>query len=156
VTRLRLSIDDPLVAVVISIMFLMILGLASFAVWNYVYSVSVAWVISDFILNLVIQGGGGWARIPIAGNLFTARGRAFLAFFFGIVIATWLSSIGTEWIFLFAGLAVRSVTINPTNSTLLPVVHVIATSPTFFTLLFANLIVGALVYLDLNVRFYKR
>lgn len=154
-TRLRYTIDSALVAVIISIGFLMALGLLWFNVWNYVYSVSVAWVISDFILNLIIQGGGGYAKIG-ASNLFAPRGRAFLAFFFGIIIATYLSSIGTQWIFLFAGLAVQSVTVNPGNSTLTPVIHVIASSPTLFTLLFANLIVGALVYLDLNVRFYKQ
>jgi hypothetical protein len=140
------------VAVASSIAVLTIVGRLSFSTWNYVYSVSLAWVISDFILNLIIQGGEGYAKIPFVSDKFSSKGRSYLAFLIGIVVGTWLSATGADWIFTFVGLAVAA-----TNATSLPVViHVIAFNPTFSTLVFANIIIGCLVFVDMNVRFYKR
>jgi hypothetical protein len=149
---LRISLDSSIVAVSISIAVLTGVGLSSFPLWNYIYSVSLAWVLSDFILNLIVQGGGGWLKIPFASNDFAAKGKGYLAFFFGIVLGTWLSSFGSDFVFNFVGLAVSKI---PSNSTQ-PIMEVVNANPTLFTLLFANIIVGCIVFLDLNVRFYKK
>jgi hypothetical protein len=151
VSLLADSLSNGLVAVAISIAALTIVGSVSFPIWNYVYSVSVAWVISDFLLNLIIQGGQGWAKISFVSKDFMPKGKSYLAFFFGIVIGTWLSAIGANWIFGFVGLAVAA-----TNSTNVPVMHMIAANPAFSTLLFANIIMGCLVFVDMNLRFYKK
>ncbi|MGD0423071.1 MAG: hypothetical protein ABSA92_06390 [Candidatus Bathyarchaeia archaeon] len=152
---MKASIDDSLVAVSLSVVALTIIGFLSFPTWNYIYSVSVAWVISDFILNLVIQGGQGWAKIPFFNNDFAAKGKSYLAFLFGIVVGTRLSSLGANIVFAFAGLTVNKIASNSTNTTV-PVIQVIAANPSFFTLLLANVIVGCLVFTDLNVRFYQK
>jgi len=150
---MKISIDNSIVAVAISVIALTGLGLVSTILWNYVYSVCVAWVISDFILNLLIQGGQGWAKIPFVSTDFMTKGKSYLAFFFGIVLGTWLSSLGAEWVFNFVGLAVSKI---GNSSQTQPIILVVAANPTIFTMLFANVIVGGLVFLDLNVRFYKK
>ena len=85
---LHISPDNTYVAVFGSIVVLTIVGVFSFAIWNYAYSVAVAWVISDIILSGVVAGGEGWLKIPFISDDFQNKGRGYLAFLIGIVGGT--------------------------------------------------------------------
>jgi hypothetical protein len=131
-----------------------VVGLISFQIWNYAYSVTVAWVISDVILNVFVIGGEGWLKIPFAGDDFQKKGRGYLAFLIGIIVGTWFSSAIADWILTLTGLVLENIP--ATNSTFTPILHVIASNPSLFTLLIANGAVAGLVFFDLNARFYKK
>ena len=85
-------LDNAVVTGVAIFGVLALIGLAIPKVWLYLFTVCVSYVIADFMLNLIIVGGEGFAKIPIIGNEFQTKGHSFLAFFIAIIITTLLSS----------------------------------------------------------------
>lgn len=147
-------IDNSVAAVAGSIAVLTVVGLVSWQIWNYAYSVSIAWVISDLVLSVIVIGGEGWLKIPFVSEDFQNKGRGYVAFLIGIITATWLSSWIADSMLGWAGILLKHIPV--TNSTITPLLIVVASNPTLFTILIANCIVAALVFLDLNARFYKK
>lgn len=154
-------LDNSIATVICSVAALTFIGWIWFPMWNYIYSASVGWVVADVVLTtLFVRGGGGWLKIPWGedSELFKGKGRGYAVFLIGIILSPIASSVITEGMLSGIGLAVTSIAAR--NSTTItpiePMLHVIASNPSFFTLLVANCVVGVLVFLDLNARFYKK
>lgn len=154
-------LDNVVATVICSVVALTIIGWAWFPLWNYIYSASVGWVVADVVLTaLFVRGGGGWLKIQWGeeSDLFKGKGRGYAVFLIGIVFSPIISSVITDLMLKGIGLGVTSIA--ATNSTTLapiaPMLHIIASNPSLFTLILANCAVGILVFLDLNVRFYKK
>lgn len=140
-------LDNSLGAVILSVLALIVIGFLSIDYWTYLFAVGVAWVISDFILNLVVRGGSGIAQIPLWGTQIQTKGRSFLAFLFAIFFGSWVSSYLSDFIFRIAGFAVASVTVNGATLS--------SSQVSTVTTILCSLLVGALAFVDFNTRFYK-
>ena len=146
-------LDNAIATVICSVAILTFIGWAWFPYWNYVYSASVGWVVADVVLTaFFVRGGGGYLKIPWGedAELFKGKGRGYAVFLLGIILSPIASSAITQVMLGGIGLAVTDIA--ATNSTTIapiePMLHVIASNPSFFTLLVANCAVGILVFLD--------
>lgn len=102
--------------------------------WGYIFSILLAYLIADAIVNFSVRGGGGIILIPIVSNNRTQhKGHGYLAFILTILFSTiasgFISDMFTKWV---EGLSRWAV------------------------VLFPNIIMIALVYLDFFLTFYRR
>jgi hypothetical protein len=68
-------------AIIGSIAVLIVVGLFAFDLWFGLFSIAISWVIADFVLSLVMRGGGGIVQLPpVSGTEAVTKGRAYLAF----------------------------------------------------------------------------
>jgi hypothetical protein len=145
-------LENSFVAVAVSIVILTTVGLLWFDGWFFVYVVAVSWVLSDILLSLIVRGGEGILQIRFFGTLTQPKGIGYLAFLIGIVIATALSTAYSEIIYGLTGFTISSIPIGQTTlGALVPVSNVTA-----LTVFAANCIVGVMVFVDMNLRFYKK
>jgi len=145
----RTPLDNSLVAFVVSVVVLTIVGMTYLELWSYLYSIVVAWVISDFLITLIVRGGGGILQIPLYGTRIQTKGRGYLAFLIGIIIGTWLSTFFSDMIFNLLKFGVSTVAISSGANLSSP-------QADWLTVFVSSLVVGALAFIDLNVRFYGR
>jgi hypothetical protein len=137
------------VAFLIAFALLSIVGVTFREAWLYLFSAAVAWVISDFILNLIIRGGGGIAQIPLWGTQIQTKGRSYLAFVLGIFIATYASSFFSDALFKGMGFGVAS-------SAAAAGVTLSASQAEWTGIVISTFMVAVLVFVDFNTRFYGR
>jgi hypothetical protein len=138
-------LDNAFIAFVIAFAALNIVGNMWRDLWAYLFSAAVVWVISDVIINLIVRGGGGLAQIPLWGNKIQTKGRSFLAFVFGVFFTTWASSFLSEA--LYKGMGFGTATVETTLN---------ASQANWMGILISSLMVGVLIFLDFNARFYGR
>lgn len=112
---------------------LLIVGIVIPQAWLYLFSVFFAFVLSDLILNTVIHGGKGHAKI-FGDNAFVDKGYAYLVCLLGIILGTLVSE--------FVASSLMS--------------WLTAIIPWYQALLITNLIASAAVVADLEWRFYKK
>lgn len=113
------------------------------SIWLIIFGIVVSWVLSDFLISLAVRGGEGIAQIPILGTLTQNRGRAYLAFFVGIILVTAFSSFVVEFSpEFFYSLKLAEPMLVPFGGVILPENVVM------------SVLAGGLVYLDLRARFY--
>ena len=138
-----LSINNPLVAVPLSVIGLVAIYVYSENDWFYVFSIILTWLIIDLLFSLLIAGGNNIFQWRPSGSHTIHKGKAYLAFLMTIIFATLVA----EW------LTAKSLTplTNPDNSTILLTLgsYIITTQNVA-----ANSLIGILVYADLNARFY--
>lgn len=146
---------NSVVAAAISIVVLIIAAFLSPELWESLFTVMLSWVVSDFIVNMFIHGGQGISQTFWSETRTEAKGHAYLAFFLGIVVATYLST-GISARLLQASLSIFD-TISPTttNSTITFLGHMIKQDWLMTTVAFSSL-AAVVVFADLNWRFYKR
>jgi len=135
------------VAVGVSILLLIVVGLLFPDAWNYVFTAAIAWVVSDVVINLVVKGGGRIVQIPILGTRTQFKGHGYLAFIIGILVGT-SSSIFLSGILL----GIVGITVASAQSGRLVMTGADWTS----TVLIASVLAGLLVYGDFQFRFYVR
>lgn len=68
--------------------------------WIFLFSAFFSFVLSDFLLNLFIHGGNGWAKIFDKRD-FANKGYAYLVFLIGIVVGTLASSFGGDYLMAY-------------------------------------------------------
>lgn len=94
---------DQIGAIVLMCIFVSVFALINHDVWYFVVSTMIGFLIADIVLtNFFIGGGGGIAQIPIFGTLARRRGHAYISYYIGIVLTTFLSAWGTSEIIKFA------------------------------------------------------
>jgi cytochrome c oxidase assembly protein Cox11 len=144
--RKRSLFDNALVAFFISFLLLSIFGVTFREVWLYLFSVGVAWVVSDFVLNLIIRGGGGIAQIPLWGTQIQTKGRSYLAFVLGIFVATYASSFFSDVFFKAIGFGVATAA----------EVTLSASQAEWTGIVVSSFMMAVLMLVDFNARFYGR
>ena len=143
-----LSLRETSVAVGAVVLVLIVFGLLARDLWTYLFTAAMAWVISDAVINIIVKGGGRIVQIPILGTRTRFKGHGYLAFFFGITVGTWSSSMFAEILLGLVGVAVTSA---ESGRLILS-----GAGNWTSTVLLASLVVGLLIYGDFNVRFYVR
>ncbi len=101
--------------------------------WIFLFSVFFAFVLSDLLLNTLIHGGKGHAKI-FGQNTFTDKGYAYLVYLGGIVVGTLVSSFLAEHLMGYLQLVL----------------------PWYQATLLTDFIALGAVVLDLQWRFYKK
>ncbi len=145
----RSPFDNAIVAFLIAFVVLTLVGCVYRDLWIYLFSAAVAWVVSDFFINLIVRGGSGLAKIPLWGNQIQTKGRSFLAFCFGIFFATAISALFSEALFKAMEFGVV-VSVTAAGVSLTPY------QTEWTTILVSSLICSALVFGDFSTRFYGR
>jgi len=147
--RKKSPFDNPIVAFVIAFAVLSLVGYGYRDLWIYLFSAAVAWVASDFAINLIVRGGGGLAKIPLWGNNIQTKGRSYLAFCFGIFFATAGSAFFSDALFKLMEFGVRA-SVTTAGVSLTPY------QAESTTILVSSLVCSILVFVDFNTRFYGR
>jgi hypothetical protein len=145
----RSPFDNALVAFVIAFAVLSIVGYGYRDLWVYLFSAAVAWVASDFAINLIVRGGSGLAKIPLWGNQIQTKGRSYLAFCFGIFFATAGSAFFSDALFKMMEFGVKT-SVTAAGVTLAPY------QTEWTTILVSSFVCSVLVFVDFNSRFYGR
>jgi hypothetical protein len=141
--------DNPVIAFIIAFAVLSLVGYGYRNLWVYLFSAAVAWVASDFAINLIVRGGGGLAKIPLWGNNIQTKGRSYLAFCFGIFFATAGSAFFSDALFKVMEFGVRT-SVTAAGVTLTPY------QTEWTTILVSSFLCSILVFVDFNTRFYGR
>lgn len=115
----------------------------------------IAWVVSDFIVNIFIHGGHGISQTFWSETRTEAKGHAYLAFFLGIVVATYLSVGISAWL-LQASLSVFDTILPTTTNATISVLGYAAKQNWIMTSAAFSSLAALVVFADLNWRFYKR
>lgn len=146
---------NSIVVAFASIVVLIIAAVLRPDLWGSLFTVIIAWVVSDFIVNIFIHGGQGISQTFWSEARTEAKGHAYLAFFLGIVVATYLSSGISAWL-LQASLSIfDKISPSTTNSTI-TVLGYAAKQNWLMTCVAFSSLAAVLVFADLNWRFYKR
>jgi hypothetical protein len=141
--------DNPVIAFIIAFAVLSIVGYEYRDLWIYLFSAAVAWVASDFIINLIVRGGSGLAKIPLWGNQIQTKGRSYLAFCFGIFFATAGSAFFSDALFKMMEFGVKT-SVTAAGVTLTPY------QTEWTTIIISSFLCSILVFVDFNTRFYGR
>lgn len=142
-------LDNAVVAFIIAFVVLSVVGYVYRDLWVYLFSAAVAWVGSDFFVNLIVRGGGGLAQIPLYGSQIQTKGRSYLAFCFGIFFATAISAFFSDALFKMMEFGVR-VTVTATG------ISLTTYQTDWTTIIVSSLVCSILIFVDFNVRFYDR
>lgn len=128
-------LENVIGAFLVCVVLIFVVGLVNYGIWLFVFSAAFSYVASDAIMNLIIHGGGGFAKIGW-DNAFAERGHAFIAFFGAIVGSTAIVAWFLSQMFL--------------------VLFGQATHPPLLWIFLLSLFAGELVVIDLELRFYER
>lgn len=128
-------LENPFGASILSFVLMFAMALVSYELWLFIFSATVAYVASDILVNFVIHGGEGFAKIGW-DNDFAEKGYAYIAFFLAIVISTGAIAWGLPELF----------------SILFPQ----SGRPSLFWVLMMSLLAVEAVLGDLQLRFYER
>jgi hypothetical protein len=142
-------LDNAIVAFLIALGVLTFVGYVYRDLWIYLFSAAVAWVVSDFVITLIVRGGSGIAQIPLWGTQIQAKGRSFMAFCFGIFVATAISAFFSETLFKVMEFGV-AVSVTAAGVSLSPY------QTEWTTIFVSSLVCSILVFGDFNTRFYGR
>lgn len=127
------ALENPLAAGLVIFVSLVLFGLIVRDWYLSVFSMIIAYMLSDIAIDLVIKGGNGIAIIaPKISNQTKHKGHAFIAFFCGIIAATIVSETISDHI--------ANVIKNDSYWAVI--------------ILICSGVMAGIVYLDLQTRFY--
>lgn len=104
-------------------------------VWYFVVSAMMGYLVADIIMSFFVGGGRGTVRIPLVGHS-EKKGHAYIAYYVGIVMATFLSAAGTSYLLTLA------------ESSFPDAVLAIR--------IFVSVVLSILVFVDFYARYYER
>ena len=127
-------LGDEYFATGFSILMFFLLFLVNRNVWGYLFTILVSYLIANIVSSIFIKGSNGIVQIPLSGNTKTKRmGYGYIAFLLAIIVGTLVSAF-------FADLLTNRI--NDSNEIIIVV--------------FSNLTLVVLVFIDFHVTFYKR
>ena len=142
-------------AALVSIVALILAALESPTVWASLFTVIVSWVAGDYIVNFFIHGGRGISKTLWSENRIDDKGHAYLAFFLGIIAATFLSGGIADWLVKNSLSIFSTLLPTYTNSTVTVLTYKVNQNWLTSIVSFSSL-ASVMVFLDLNWRFYKQ
>ncbi|MFH0956703.1 MAG: hypothetical protein V1813_02475 [Candidatus Aenigmatarchaeota archaeon] len=92
---------DQLGAIVLVCAFVVIFSFINHDVWYFVVSAMIGYLAADIIINFFVGGERGTIRIPLLGHS-ERRGHAYIAYYVGIIITTFLSAAATSYLLTLA------------------------------------------------------
>jgi hypothetical protein len=146
-TQIETWLREVPVAVAVTIVALITVGIVFPVAWNYVFAAAIAWVVSDVVINLIVKGGGRIVQIPILGTRTQFKGHGYLAFMIGILVGTSSSTFLSENLLGIVGITLASAQAGRL---------VLSGADWTSTVLIASVLAGLLVYGDFQFRFYVR
>jgi hypothetical protein len=132
-TKLLDYLENQWVAIIVSIIFLIVFNLFLPKYWSYVFSILLAYLITEVIAQLFISGRRGIVQFPLLGNETQPKGHGYLVFIIFIIVATILSSYFTDQI---AGYLKNISNI--------------------YQIVISNIIIAILVFVDFELTFYSK
>ena len=135
-------LNNSLVVFVLLVSAMTIIYIYSVTLWTTLFSITVSWVLTDFIFSFLIAGGSGIFQFRPFSTQTLYKGKAYLVFFAMIVGSTYVSS-------LLIDTFLKSVL---TSQDVMEILSLSIPRPIIVT----NLMAGVAVFLDLNARFYQR
>jgi len=128
-------LENQIVALAVVCLIVYSFSIIMYDIWVFVVSAMIGYLVADIILTTFFIGGGsGLAQIPILGNLIQPRGHAYIAYYIGIVVATFSSAWGT--------------------STILGMIETYLNEWVLYIRFIIGLITSILVLWDFNIRYY--
>ena len=131
-TELWDLLENPVFSILFTIIILITVGIFFKGVWIFLFSIIVSYMLTDIILNFIVRGESGYAKIPVLGHHFQTKGHSYIAYIVGIVIGTFFASELADNILIYLKSFTDWNTIVITSS----------------------FIVGILVFLDFESRFF--
>ena len=81
-------LENPVISFVSVFGVLFGIGILIDWLWKFVLAVSIGFVVSNILLDLVIRGGKGIVQFTLLGNLTQEKGHGYLVYFFAILFST--------------------------------------------------------------------
>lgn len=128
------STKNRFIALVVSVIVMLSFYWAYKPLWGYLFAILLAYLFADLIATLFMRGGNGIVQFTLANSTSTRHmGHGYLVFFISVIIGTILSGFLAEKITIW-----------------------IQTMSGIYAILFPNIILLLLVFLDFHITFYSR